>query len=114
MQEIDDPELFELFDYKLCNLPIYIDFKNWHETTTFDAKEMYDKIEAKANKCGCKCVIIINIITEKVWEIKRVKRNGLKIIEIPSLIINDNFGVKYYEEAFKEIRRCVNEYSDQN
>ena len=32
MEEISEPELFELFDYKVRNLPVYVDFKNWHET----------------------------------------------------------------------------------
>ena len=72
MEEISDPELFELFDYKVSNLPIYVDFKNWHETTVFNDEEMLNKIEDKAIKFGCKCVIIVNIVSEKEWKIQHV------------------------------------------
>ena len=50
MEEISEPELFELFDYKVRNLPVYVDFKNWHETTVFNDEEMLNKIEDKANE----------------------------------------------------------------
>lgn len=111
MAEISDYELFELFDYKVSNLPVYVDFKNWHETTVFNDEEMLNKIEDKAIKCGCRCVIIVNIVSEKEWEIRRIERNGLTIVEIPSLLKGkDSLG--YNNEAWNEIRRCINECSD--
>lgn len=111
MQEISDPELFELFDYKVSNLPIYIDFKNWHEITVFNDEEMLNKIEEKAIKCGGKCVIIANIISEKEWKTHRIERNGLVIVEIPSLLTGKT-SLNLNKEAWNEIRRCVNECSD--
>lgn len=114
MDEISDPELFELFDYKLKNLPIYVDFKNWHETTIFDDREMLDKIENKALKCKCKCVLIVNMISEKNWQIHHIKRNDLIISEIPSLLTTGKTTLAINYEALKEIRRCINEFSDQN
>lgn len=111
IQEISDPEQFELFDYKLSEYPIYLDFKNWHESTIFNNKEMLDKIENKAKKCGCKCAMIINILAENEWKIHRIKRKDLTILEIPSLLTGSP-SLHYNEEALKEIRRCINEYSN--
>lgn len=111
MQEISDLELFELFDYKLTDYPIYIDFKNWHETTVFNDKEMLNKMEEKANKCGCKCAMIVNIVSEKEWEIHRIERNGLTIVEIPSLLTGKTALIPNIK-ARNAIMRCVNECSD--
>lgn len=111
MEEISDPELFELFDYKVSNLPIYVDFKNWHETTVFNDEEMLNKIEDKAIKFGCKCVIIVNIVSEKEWKIHHIERNGLTIVEIPSLLTG-KASLSHNDEAWNEIRRCINECSD--
>lgn len=106
-----NPETYELFDYKISNLPIYVDFKHWHETTAFSDKEMLNKIENKAIKCGCKCAIIVNIISETEWKTHHKKHGSLKIVEIPSLLIG-NVSPKLNNDALAEIRRCVNEYSD--
>ena len=111
MEEISEPELFELFDYKVSSLPVYVDFKNWHETTVFNDEEMLNKIEEKAIKCGGKCVIIANIVSENEWETHRIERNGLVIVEIPSLLTGKT-SLNLNKEAWNEIRRCVNECSD--
>lgn len=111
LQEINNPEQFELFDYKLAETPIYVDFKNWHETTVFDSEEMLNKIELKAKKCGCKCAIIVNILAENEWKTHRRKQKDLTIVEIPSLLTGSD-SLHYNKEAFQEIRRCVNEFSN--
>ena len=111
LQEINNPEQFELFDYKLAETPIYVDFKNWHETTVFDSEEMLNKIERKAKKCGCKCAIIVNILAENEWKTHRRKQKDLTIVEIPSLLTGSD-SLHYNKEAFQEIRRCVNEFSN--
>lgn len=108
MQEIGDPELFEFFDYKLNDFPIYIDFKNWHETTVFNDEEMLNKVEEKANKCGGKCVIIANIVSENEWKTHRIEQNGLVIVEIPSLLTGKTI-LTHNREAWNTIRRCINE-----
>lgn len=101
VDEINDPELFELFDYKIKDLPIYIDFKNWHETTVFENSKMLDKIENKALKCQCKCAIICNIISERKWEVNSFMCSGVKILQIPSLLDESN------PNCFREI--AINE-----
>lgn len=113
MEEIDDPDLFELFDYKLADLPIYVDFKNWHETTEFNKEEMLNKIERKAAKCNCKCVLIVNIHANRDWEIHRIRRKNLLIVEIPSLLTGGGESpVRQNKKAWEEIRRWIYEYSD--
>lgn len=111
MEEISDPNLFELFDYKLVNFPIYLDFKNWHETTIFKDEDMLNKIESKAAKCSCRFVIIANIVSEKEWEIHRMERDDLTIIEIPSLL-TEKTTLTHNFKAWDEIRRCINECSN--
>ncbi len=111
MEEISDSELFELFDYKIKNLPIFVDFKNWHETTIFNDNDMIEKIKRKAALCGCKCVLIVNLIAENDWGIHRTEEDGLTIVEIPSLLKN-NGKLEHNVEAWTEIRRCINECSD--
>lgn len=113
VDEISEPELFELFDYKLSDSQIYIDFKNWHETTVFKDEEILEKIEKKAKKCGCKCVIIANIVSNYQWKIHRKEQNDLVIVEIPSLLTRiEKNKLVFNEEAFKEIERCVYEFSN--
>ena len=111
LEEISDPELFELFDYKVSSLPIYVDFKNWHETTVFNDEDMLNKIENKATKCDCKCVFIINIVSEKEWAIHHKEQKGLTIVEIPSLL-SGTASLGLNNQAWEEIRRCINECSN--
>ncbi len=74
-------------------------------------EEMLDKIANKAMKCGCKCVIIANIVSENEWKIQRTERNDITIVKIPSLLIGD-VSPKVNEKAFRAIRRCINDFSD--
>ena len=54
LKEIEDPEVFELFDYKIENTDIYVDFKNWHDKTRFDNDAMLKKIQSKSSCCNAK------------------------------------------------------------
>ena len=110
MEEISDSKIFELFDFKIQNSSIYVDLKNWHESTSFSNHEMIQKIKTKADEIpDCKCVLIINVLADNEWDIHKIKENGIEIIEIPSLLIN-NKGVSYNNKSLKEIRRCIDEY----
>jgi len=108
LDEIKETELFELFDYKIKNMPIYIDFKNWHESTFFNDERMLSKIFSKAEKCKCKCVLIANILSETDYVIQSKEKNGIKIVVIPSLLIDDG-QISINEEAWHKIRECINE-----
>lgn len=86
LEEVDNPEFFELFDFKIPNSSVFIDFKNWHESSEFSAEEMERKIVTKAERCGAKCVIIANISAEKHYRIVDKMKAGIRIIEVPSLL----------------------------
>lgn len=113
LEEIDDNETFELFDFKIPEKDIYVDFKNWNETTDMDWNEMIDKIEKKAKKCGCENIIVANIITKNEYKIQNFVRNDVNLLIIPSLL-RDNGEISIDQKAVTEIRRYLNEYTDKN
>lgn len=86
LEEIENPSLFEKFDYKVVGKNIYVDFKNWHETTEEDLEKELEKITNKAKECGAKTVVIANILTEKEYPI-RTYGDEVKIVIIPSLLL---------------------------
>ena len=103
LEEISDPTIFELFDYKVPNSSMFVDFKNWHEGKTTDESEMIEKIEKKAKHCNCKCAIIVNIITSinDTSIISYKKLEDLEIISIPSLFKINGETAVMNEEAKK-------------
>lgn len=109
LQTIDTPKTFELFDYRVKFLPIYVDFKNWHIGTFCDRAEMLDKVIRKARECEAKCVIIANIIAEIDDSPIIECYNGIKIVRCPSLLIDNGISVTVNIKAFTEIRSCINE-----
>ncbi len=114
LDEIDDYELFEVFDFKVHGSSVYVDFKNWHENETTDLRSMLKKVLDKARKCNCKCVIIANLITKRNWPIKDVTMEGVRIVSIPALVLDDNETPSYIKEAWAIITECVDEYKDQD
>ena len=111
LTEIDDPEIFELFDYKIENTDIYIDFKNWHERTRFDNLEMLKKIQSKSDSCKAKCVIVINVVSEQFTDPIRTNYGDLTVVQIPSLIYSNDPN-KPIHKALDEIKRCLDEFAD--
>lgn len=111
LTEIDDPEIFELFDYKIENTDIYIDFKNWHERTRFDNLEMLKKIHSKSESCKAKCVIVINVVSEQFTDPIRTNYGDLTVVQIPSIIDSNNPN-KPIHKALDEIKRCLDEFAD--
>lgn len=111
LEEITVPEQFELFDFKVPGKSVYVDFKNWSETTEMPWKETVDKIKGKAEKCGCKCAIIANVLTKGDYDIKMSNGSGPKILIIPSLLTY-NRTISINQNAFDIIRRCLNYYVD--
>ena len=112
LTEIEDVDLFELFDYKVPDASIFVDFKNWHEGTTSEREATLEKITKKALKCGCKCVIIANVFATKQWPLSVVNKEGVNIVSIPSLVFDNEGSVVADKRAWDEIQRCINEYKD--
>ena len=107
LEEIDDNETFELFDFKIPEKDIYVDFKNWNESTDMDWNETVDKIEKKAKKCSCRNIIIANIITKDEYQIQNFVRNDIRFLIVPSLL-RDNEKISIEQKAAAEIRRWLN------
>ena len=108
LEEISDPAQFELFDYKMKDYPIYIDFKHWSTKTYADDGAMLEHIAEKAEKCNCNCILVVNIHSETDIPIKVQVKDGLRVIEIPSLLIG-NKSVQYNPKALEAIKRCIND-----
>ena len=104
LDDITDENLFELFDFSVKNNPsVFVDFKNWKESTSFKEDDMVKKIIGKATKCKAKAIIVINTFSRKnEYKIKKMKFDGLTILTVP--IVN--------EEAVYEIKRFIDEYSN--
>ena len=111
LEDITDNKVFEFFDYKVPNKPIYVDFKNWHESSFFDDAEQTAKIIGKAKECKAKCVIIANIISNSCHQIRKRIIDGIELIILPSLLLQDKDN-EANNNAWEEIRRCISEYSD--
>jgi hypothetical protein len=111
LTEIEDPEVFELFDYKIEDTDIFIDFKNWHERTRFGNEEMLKKIKSKADTCNAKCIIVINVVSEQFADPIRTSLGDVTVVQIPSLIDPNNPNQPIHK-AFDMIKRCINEFAD--
>ena len=114
VKEIVNPDLYELFDYEIGGSSVYIDFKNWNEGATENKESVIKKISEKANKCGCKCVIVVNIFAENQYDISEVEIEGIRIISIPCLVRDENGELKRNRQAWEIIRRCIDEYKYSN
>lgn len=103
VNEIEDPSLFEKFDYKINDF-IYIDFKNWSENFSLKQDAQLNKIYHKAEKKGVKVIFVINIAQQgynEIGEYTDQLKNTL-IITIPWLF--DTYKQIYNEEAIKKIK----------
>lgn len=108
LEDIEDADTFEMFDYKIADLDVYVDFKNWHETTQFDKTEMIEKVISKAKLCNAKCVIVANIITQEKYDISVTHHDCITLVRCPSLMLDNTSSVDINLEAAYEIRRCLN------
>lgn len=112
LEELTDPDQFELFDFKVPAKPVFVDFKNWDEATEMDWNSAINKIRHKAEQCGCKCVIIANVITKNAYKTQKFMKGNTAFLTIPSLL-RDNAGtIAIEQKAVDEIRRCLNAYTD--
>lgn len=87
LEEIRENQFFELFDYKVKNKPVYVDFKYWNEYSAFIPREqdLLPHIFEKLNKCNGKAALIINIFTEGKYYINDRTQNGITVSEIACL-----------------------------
>ena len=107
LEEITNHEFFELFDYKIPNKDIYIDFKHWNQNSAFLPRDqkLQEHIHEKLEKVAGTKAIIINIFAEE----KRTRGylTKEKIIEVPYLF--DNQTLKESKIAFDNLLKDINE-----
>jgi hypothetical protein len=89
LEEIAEPDFFELFDYKIKNSDIYVDFKHWNQHSAFlpQGQKLREHIFEKLKRCGGKLALVINIFAEKRGKgsLLDKKQEDLEIIELPYL-----------------------------
>ncbi len=112
--DIEDNDLFELFDFQVKNTSVFVDFKNWHEYSYKKSDQEISHIIKKARECGAKCVIIANIFADGNYVIREKTEDGIKIVIIPSLLKNESSIPVQEISAWEKIRECICEYTNQN
>lgn len=96
LEELDNDE-YEMFDFKVKDRPIYVDFKYWKESARFSANDYYEKVKTKVEKCNdAKTVIIANVRDTDNDNINTTPCGTFNIIEL-SLICNSQLSVKAAE-----------------
>lgn len=115
LEDITDPATFELFDYKVKNTSIYVDFKNWHEYYNPNdpnyCEKLIAKIVNKADKCRCRCAIIANIIASRDnYRVREIIRDGVHIVLVPALLLDTS--KKEYLEAWEKIKENIDKYGN--
>lgn len=88
LEEINNLDFFELFDYKVSGEDIYVDFKHWNEYSAFlpRNKDLKDHIFEKLNRCNAKKGLVINIFAENDYLISNETRDGIELTVIPQLV----------------------------
>ena len=82
LEDTTNPEIFELFDFRVKGKNIYMDFKNRKNSVYTDEQEMIQWIRQKKEKIGECSVIICNIYEET----GNIMEYGDSIVTIPSLV----------------------------
>lgn len=96
LEELDNDE-YEMFDFKVKDRPIYVDFKYWKESARFSANDYYEKVKTKVEKCDdVQTVIIANVRDTDNDNINTTPCGTFNIIEL-SLICNSQLSVKAAE-----------------
>ena len=107
LEEITNHEFFELFDFKIPNKDIYIDFKHWNQHSAFLPRDqkLQEHIHEKLKKVAGRKAIIINIFAEEKRTRGYLTKD--KIIEVPYLF--DNETLKANKLAFDKLLKDINE-----
>ena len=105
LEEISNPDLFELFDYKVPGKDIYVDFKHWSEYSSFLPRneELQEHIFNKLKKCNGKKALIVNLLAENGYVIHNQKLDNLELRTIPKLYESENIPVKRNEDKLQSI-----------
>lgn len=96
-------EKYELFDFKVSGLSVYVDFKYWKSGTRINADDYLAHVVDKAKECGdADHVLIINVRSSDRTECVRSVRDGVKVTEL-SVLLGDGINPQAITEI-KNIR----------
>lgn len=109
LEEIEDASIFEKFDFKVVDKPIFVDFKNWKESFDMDKKDTQSKILKKAKEVGAKAVIVANILAENKYIIDCRKVDGVTLLVVPSILTETGEIVTENIQAISKIKEVINE-----
>ena len=93
--EITDPAKFERFDFQLAEDPdVFIDFKNWSESSLVDGAEYERKCSEKLDSVGGKRLFVVNMFS-KSSRPPYVSEIDKRIIVFPRLITKNSRTGRY-------------------
>lgn len=107
--EIDNPSVFEKFDFQIPGKPIFFDFKNWSESFDLNKNETRTKILKKAKECNASVAIVANILADDEYKMDFKDEDGIKILVIPSLLLVQNENIIENIAAIQKIQEVINE-----
>ena len=114
LDEIEDPEIFEKFDYRISGTSVFVDFKNWHLQMHKDSEQEFKHIAKKARECESSCVLIINLLSGPEYKIRQQTIDGVQIIVIPSVLQQTADQVAVIPSVFQRINEVIYESNNQN
>ena len=108
LEEIMNPEFFELFDYKVSDKDVYVDFKHWNQYSAFlprNGQKLQEHIFEKLKHCNGRTALIINIFAEEtnLRKLLTTKEDDMCIIELSYLYDENSLTMN------KEIFRILSE-----
>jgi hypothetical protein len=112
LEEITALSAFEKFDFIVREKNIYVDFKHWSAGTDAERDEMIEKITTKAKECSCNKVMVVNILDNRNIPSRLYVKDSVKILAIPSLLIDDGNEIRSNKESVEKIRRFVGATND--
>ncbi len=110
LEKIEDPALYEKFDFQMNNCKVVVDFKNWSQMTSFDDEEYTEKMIGKAKECGSKLVLAVNLISEEVYRPVEKDIDGIHFAEISNLIIADKNGYRINHDVISKTGELIRRY----
>ena len=112
LEEIENLNAFEKFDFVIPKKNIYVDFKHWSAGTDKEREEMIEKIISKAKECSCNRVMVVNILDNRNIPSHLYDKESVKILAIPSLLIDNRNEIRSNKESVEKIRRFVGATDD--
>lgn len=92
-------EIYEKFDYRICGTDLYVDFKNWSDTSSGDTFNLNWTME-KSRQCNASHVYIMNLLYVKGSDASGKIQYGDNIIRSVPYLVRDG---KRNEIALSEL-----------